>query len=57
MDVEPITDAEAAARIQAVSTDTEAGHSNADDILCELLESLGYTKTVEAFKNLEKWYV
>lgn len=36
--------------------DTEEIHSKADEILCELLESLGYLKTVRAFRELPKWY-
>lgn len=36
--------------------DIEAGHSRADDLLCELLMKLGYVKVVDAFKAVEKWY-
>mgnify|MGYP001767802483 CR=1 FL=1 len=36
--------------------DTESGHIKADDILCEMLLKLGYSKTVEEFKKLRKWY-
>ena len=28
----------------------------ADEILCEILASYGYTETVEAFNALCKWY-
>lgn len=38
------------------SRDLEADHCRADDLLCELLKSLGYTKTVEAFEAVGKWY-
>jgi len=36
--------------------DTEIAHSCADDVLCELLHSLGYTEIVDAFLAIEKWY-
>ncbi len=36
--------------------DAEDVHSAADKLLCEILTELGYTKTVEAFNSLEKWY-
>lgn len=36
--------------------DTEVSHSRADDILIELLKTLGMYRTAEAFANLEKWY-
>lgn len=35
---------------------TEEGHSQADGLLCGLLEELGYTELVEIYQNLEKWY-
>jgi len=38
------------------SGDIEINHYNADDVLCELLESLGYNEIVTEFKKLEKWY-
>ena len=31
-------------------------HKAADDILCEVLESLGYIEGVEIFKSMPKWY-
>jgi hypothetical protein len=36
--------------------DVEANHSNADDLMCSLLEELGYTEAVQIFKNGYKWY-
>lgn len=36
--------------------DTEAAHSDADDILCVLLESLGYSDVVAAWQEVPKWY-
>lgn len=39
------------------SGDTEGAHSEADDILCELLIGLGFKDTVvAAFKRVPKWY-
>jgi hypothetical protein len=38
------------------SKDIEINHSEADDILCDLLNDLGYTELVNEFKKLEKWY-
>ena len=35
--------------------DKEAAHSQADKILCDLLNSLGYDDVVKEFENLEKW--
>lgn len=36
--------------------DTEAAHADADYVLCELLEKLGYKDIVEEYKKIEKWY-
>lgn len=36
--------------------DTEGAHGRADEILCELLTKLGYTKTVNAWESVDKWY-
>jgi hypothetical protein len=51
-------DEETAERIRrdCMSGDNEGDHSEADGYLCELLESLGYKKTVEAWRNVGKWY-
>ena len=37
-------------------SDTEYAHSRADEILCELLKSLGYGKIVDLYYDVEKWY-
>lgn len=34
----------------------EIGHLFADNILCELLSDLGYTKLVDVYKSIEKMY-
>lgn len=36
--------------------DTELAHGDADDVLCELLESLGYEDVVAEYKRVDKWY-
>lgn len=36
--------------------DTEYAHSRADELLCELLEDLGYGKIVELYSDVDKWY-
>ena len=53
-----MTDEEAAAEIEAkcMHGDVEAAHCDADAILCDVLRGLGYTKTVEAWKRVDKWY-
>ena len=48
------------ARLQVISEkvegDEEEFHREADNVLCELLESLGYKETVAYFKKHPKWY-
>jgi hypothetical protein len=39
-----------------ISTDTECAHVDADDLLCELLNRLGFEEVVEAFNDIDKWY-
>ena len=41
---------------QQDSTDTECAHCEADDIICELLESLGYKDVVEEYNKIDKWF-
>jgi hypothetical protein len=38
------------------SSDIESNHIEADEILCDLLEDLGYQNLVNEFKKLKKWY-
>lgn len=38
------------------SSDTESAHADADEVLCDLLEALGYKKVVEAYNKVDKWY-
>ena len=47
-----------AARInsEAMSGDHECDHGIADDLLCELLLSIGCSESVKAFEAVDKWY-
>ena len=49
---------EAIAKLAQLQTDddTESAHGDADDILCELLQSLGYADVVDAYAKIDKWY-
>jgi len=40
----------------AKNGDQEAAHADADDLMCELLESLGYGDGVDVFRAMDKWY-
>lgn len=35
----------------------ESDHDEADYLLCELLEELGFTEIVEVYRKLPKWYL
>jgi hypothetical protein len=50
-------DIEWANRVDACKAkDQETSHWEADNILCELLTSLGYVVTVAAWEGLPKWF-
>lgn len=38
------------------SGDTVAAHSDADDVLCDLLTALGYGDVVVEWGKVDKWY-
>lgn len=38
------------------SVDIEIAHGDADDVLCDLLISLGYEDVVIEYNAIEKWY-
>lgn len=42
--------------VDSVGDDPEGAHGRLDSLLCEVLESLGYTKLVRIFEKQEKWY-
>ncbi len=37
-------------------TDYEVCHREADDLLCTILEHLGYADVVKAYNKVGKWY-
>ena len=36
--------------------DNEIGHGEADDLLCSLLEDLGFKAVVDLYERVDKWY-
>lgn len=36
--------------------DPERDHGEADNLLCSLLLDLGFRETVDAWREIEKWY-
>lgn len=40
----------------AVSEDPEIGHAKCDDVLCDLLQDLGFAQIVEIYRRQIKWY-
>jgi len=38
------------------NNDTEVAHVYADDVLCDLLEGLGYEDVVKEYYKVDKWY-
>lgn len=38
------------------TSDTESGHIEADEVLCLLLNKLGFEDVVEAYNLIPKWY-
>ena len=36
--------------------DTEQVHIEMDNVMCEVLEDLGYGEGIEIFRNESKWY-
>lgn len=40
----------------AEHVDLESAHVEADDILCDLLRSLGHGDVVDKFERVNKWY-
>lgn len=54
----PITPKQFALRMKKIAADCdrESRHSNADDLMCNLLRDLGYGEGVETFDAMGKWY-
>lgn len=36
--------------------DIEDGHYAMDNLMCDVLKSLGYKKGIEIFESMERWY-
>ncbi len=49
---------EAIAKLKALQGrgDTEAQHGDADEVLCDLLKTLGYADVVAEWEEVPKWY-
>lgn len=43
-------------QVEVGNDDTEQAHVNADKILCELLEKLGYKEVVDKYNEVSGWY-
>lgn len=43
-------------RILQEMRDKEIAHCNADDVICDLLKSLGYEDVVKEYDFIDKWY-
>lgn len=41
---------------RSVGADVEAARTEADEILCDILDMLEFEDIVEAYKAIEKWY-
>ena len=41
---------------QTKNDDNETAHAEADDLLCRLLQELGYSEVVEVYEKVGKWY-
>jgi len=41
---------------QQTNDDKESAHGIADDVLCNLLKTLGYRDVVEEWEKVPKWY-
>ena len=54
----PLTPAEFAAKMreQAARGDTEMAHSDADEIIVQLLRQLGYDEGADIYNNMERWF-
>lgn len=53
-----MTPEQAAKRMQEIADegDIEGGHKDADDLMCQILRTLGYGAMIEIYIELDKWY-
>lgn len=42
--------------VDSAGGDYDITHKEADDLLCKLLQELGYSGVVDEFKKVGKWY-
>ena len=42
--------------VDSAGGDYDITHKEADDLLCRLLQELGYSEVVEVYKKVGKWY-
>ena len=56
--METMTPKEFAAKMREIDekNDTESSHWKQDELMCEILASLGYKEGVDIFNSTEKWY-
>ena len=54
----PITPDEFRVQMKEIANNgaTDDAHMEADQLMCTLLEELGYGQGVELFQNMYKWY-
>jgi hypothetical protein len=54
----PMTPAEFAEKMKTIfdGSSPESTHAQGDDLMCELLTSLGYAEGVKIYEDGEKWY-
>ncbi|EGO4532899.1 hypothetical protein ITZ04_000791 [Escherichia coli] len=53
-----MTREEAIEKLKELQTwrDSEVAHEDADTVICELLESLGFADVVDEYAKVDKWY-
>jgi hypothetical protein len=54
----PITPDEFAARMAKIAREggPEGAHCDADELMCRLLQVLGYGEGIAVFQSMQKWY-
>lgn len=56
MDIEKIKQDALKRMRECFNDDIELGHSHADQVLCDVLNELGFQELTEMFDKLDKWY-
>lgn len=47
---------EAMSKLNECDGDPESNHVDADDLMCRVLDELGYGEGIKIFKAMRKWY-